>query len=48
MDGGGKKTEPLMIQMLLALATANKNNIPSVRMVLLKDFNKMDLFFIQI
>ena len=33
----------------LALGTANKKGIPSVRMVLLKDFNqKMVLFFIQI
>ena len=31
-----------------ALATSNKNNIPSVRMVLLKDFSKKDLFFILI
>jgi pyridoxamine 5'-phosphate oxidase len=32
----------------LALATSSKNNVPSVRMVLLKDFSKMVLFSIQI
>ena len=32
----------------LALATADKNAIPSVRMVLLKDFNKKVLYFILI
>jgi pyridoxamine 5'-phosphate oxidase len=42
-----KKTEPNDPN-AVALATSSKNNIPSVRMVLLKDFNQMDLYFIQI
>ena len=32
----------------LSLATSNKNNLPSVRIVLLKEFNQMDLYFIPI
>ena len=39
-----KKTE-LNDPNALALATSNKNNIPSVRMVLLKDFNKDGFIF---
>ena len=39
-----KKTEPNDPN-AVALATSNKNNIPSVRMVLLKDFNKDGFVF---
>ena len=39
-----KKTEPNDPN-AVALATSNKNNIPSVRMVLLKDFNQNGFVF---
>ena len=39
-----KKTEPNDPN-AVALATSNKNNIPSVRMVLLKDFSKLGFIF---
>ena len=39
-----KKTEPNDPN-AVALATSNKNNIPSVRMVLLKDFSKNGFVF---
>ena len=39
-----KKTEPNDPN-AVALATSDKNNIPSVRMVLLKDFNKDGFVF---
>ena len=38
-----KKTEPNDPN-AVALATSNKNNVPSVRMVLLKDFNQNGFF----
>ena len=44
MDGRSKNTE-LNDPNALALATADKNAIPSVRMVLLKDFNKEGFVF---
>ena len=39
-----KKSEPNDPN-AVALATSNKNNFPSVRMVLLKDFSKKGFFF---
>ena len=39
-----KKTEPNDPN-AVALATSNKNNLPSVRMVLLKDFNENGFIF---
>ena len=39
-----KKTEPNDPN-AVALATSNKNNVPSVRMVLLKDFNQNGFVF---